>query len=478
MQFPRKGRAPADLLAELEALKGHDVLWAEGRVFAYIYDAGPVAMQLQKDAYSAYVVENGLDPTSFPSCFELEKRVIGMALDLQQGGPGAEGNFTSGGTESILLSIKTARDRARELRPHITRPNIVIPETGHSSFFKACAYFDVEAIRVPVDPVTYRAVPAEMEDAIDDQTILMVGSATSYAHGVVDPVEELGEIALRHDILLHVDSCVGGMYLPFAKELGADIPNFNLSVPGVTQLSMDFHKWGYAAKGASSILYKDGDMRRWQIWAWSGWTGYSVINPTVLSTKSGGPVAACWATLQHLGREGYLELVEKCQDASRTIIAAIDDMPALRVLGQPQTNLFSVASDTIDVFALADDMKAKGWYIQPQFGFSNSPANVHLSVGASNAPLVNEFVRDLGECEASLRERGVTGLREMPQEMAALFESGGDGNMLRTLGEATGVDPDNLPERMDTINNLLNQMPSPLRDKLLAEYVNRLYSND
>ena len=163
-------------------------------------------------------------------------------------------------------------------------------------------------------------------------------------------------------------------------------------------------------------------MRDYQTWSWSGWTGYSVINPTVLSTKSGGPAAACWATLQHLGREGYLELVGKCQEASAKILAGIRKMPALRVLGDPQTNLFSFTSDTIDVFALADDMKARGWYIQPQFGFSNSPANLHLSVGASNAPHVDEFLRDLGECEASLRERGVTGLREMPGDMAALFE--------------------------------------------------------
>ena len=477
MQFPQMGRSPEDILGELEALKGRDVPWAEGRVFAYIYDAGPVAIRLLKDAFSAFVVENGLDPTSFPSCLELEKRVIGMALDLQQGGPGSAGSFTSGGTESILLSIKTARDRARELYPHITKPNIVIPETGHSSFFKACAYFDVEAIRVPVDPDTFRAIPSAMEEVLNEQTILMVGSATSYAHGVVDPIEELGEIALRHNILLHVDACVGGMYLPFAKELGADIPDFNLSVPGVTQLSMDFHKWGYAAKGASSILYKDGDMRTWQTWAWSGWTGYSVINPTVLSTKSGGPVAACWATLQHLGREGYLELVEQCQDASKKIIAAVTDLPSLRVLGQPQTNLFSIASDTVDVFALADDMKIRGWYIQPQFGFSSSPANVHLSVGASNAPHVDEFIRDLGECEASLRERGVSGLREMPPEMAAMFENGAEADPLAVLGAATGIDPDNLPERMDGINNLLNQMPSPVRDKLLAEFVNRLYAS-
>jgi glutamate/tyrosine decarboxylase-like PLP-dependent enzyme len=433
-------------------------------------------MELLKDAYAALLVENGLDPTSFPSCLELERQVIGMALDLQHGGVGAGGNFTSGGTESILLSIKTARDRARDLFPHIVRPNIVIPETGHASFFKACHYFDVEAVRVPVDPATYCAVPADMEAAIDDQTILMVGSAPSYAHGSVDPIPELGEVCLRHEILLHVDACVGGMYLPFAKELGVDIPDFNLGVPGVTQLSMDFHKWGYAAKGASAILYRDAGMRDYQVWSWSGWTGYSVINPTVLSTKSGGPVAACWATLQHLGRKGYLELVNQCQQAAATIIAGIDEMPSLRVLGEPKTNLFSIASDTIDVFALADDMKARGWYIQPQFGFSNSPANLHLSVGASNAPHVGEFIRDLGESEADLRRRNVTGLREMPPEMAALFGAGG-GDLLGALGAATGVDPDNLPERMDGINNLLNQMPSPLRDKLLADFLNRLYAS-
>lgn len=476
MQFPQQGVAPAEILQQLEAFKDHDLPWAEGRVFAYIYDAGPVAMQLLKDAYSALLVENGLDPTSFPSCMELERQVIGMALDLQQGGAGAGGSFTSGGTESILLSIKTARDRARELLPHITQPNIVIAETGHASFFKACHYLGVEAVSVPVDPVTYRAIPADMEAAIDDRTILMVGSAPSYAHGSVDPIPELGEICLRRGILLHVDACVGGMYVPFAKELGFDLPDFNLSVPGVTQLSMDFHKWGYAAKGASAILYKDTSMRDYQVWSWSGWTGYSVVNPTVLSTKSGGPIAACWATLKHLGRDGYLDLVSRCQDAAAAIIDGIGNMPSLRVLGEPKTNLFSIASETIDVFALADDMKARGWYIQPQFGFSNSPANLHLSVGASNAPHVDDFIRDLGACEANHRARAESGPRDVLPDLAGLFADD-NSDLLGTLSAAAGIDPDNLPERMGTINNLLNGMPPPLRDKLLADFLNRLYAS-
>ncbi len=434
-------------------------------------------MNLVTDAYSLFLVENGLDPTSFPSCLELEKQVMGMAIDLHEGGSDARGSFTSGGTESILLSLKTARDRARELFPQVTRPNIVIPETGHAAFFKACAYFDIEPIRVAVDLETYRAIPADMEAAVNDETILMVGSAPSYAHGAIDPIEELGEIAARHEILLHVDSCVGGMYLPFAKELGADIPNFNLSVPGVTQLSMDFHKWGYAAKGASSILYKDGEMRKWQIFACSAWTGYSVINPTISSTKSGGPVAACWAILNHLGRDGYLALVEQCQEASGKIISAVNEMPSLRVLGDPKINLFALTSDTIDLFALAEDMKAKGWYIQPQFGYSNSPANLHLSVGASNAPHVDAFIRDLAECEQSLRERRLEGMRQLEPELAAFIGDADAAQIFAVLGESAGIDPDNLPERMDDINNLLNNMPAAVRDKLMIEFVNRLYAN-
>jgi glutamate/tyrosine decarboxylase-like PLP-dependent enzyme len=475
MKFPRNGRPSEELLSSLSSLKQGDVPWQEGRVFAYIYDAGPEAMGLIKEAFSLFLVENGLDPTSFPSCLELEKEVIGMAIDLVHGGPEARGSFTSGGTESILLSLKTARDRARDLYPHITRPQIVIAETGHPAFHKACAYFDLEAVRVPVDPETYQAVPSAMEAAVTDQTILMVGSAPSYAHGVVDPIEELGEIARRHDILLHADCCVGGMYLPFARELGYDIPAFDLSVPGVTQLSMDFHKWGYAAKGASSILYKHGEMRKYQIFACSGWTGYTVINPTVSSTKSGGPVAACWAILNHLGRDGYLAMVEQTQRASRKIIDAVNAMPALRVMGRPQANLFALTSDTIDVFALAEDMKGRGWYIQPQFGFSNSKANLHLSVGASNVPHVDEFIRDLGECEAQLREHNVAPLPGLPAELQAAVGNAQNGNIFDTLALATGKDFKDLPDRMDEINNLLNHLPAPVRDQLMVEFVNRLY---
>jgi glutamate/tyrosine decarboxylase-like PLP-dependent enzyme len=348
MAIPQQGRGHQEIMAQLETFKANDLPWVEGRVFSYIYDAGEEAMALLKDAYSLFMSENGLDPTSFPSCLELERDVIAMALDLVHAQPGAKGSFTSGGTESILLSVKTARDHARANRPNISQPELLLPETAHAAFYKACAYFKVTPVTVTVDPESFIAVPAAMEAAITANTIMMVGSAPSYAHGVIDPISELAAIAKHHGLLMHVDCCVGGMYLPFAKQLVYEIPPFDLSVDGVTQLSMDFHKWGYAAKGASAILYKDGNMRRHQIFSWSGWTGYTVINPTVMSTKGGGSVAACWAIMNHLGVDGYLDLVERSQAASTRIKQAISEIEGVKEDSDeaPYQTVFSHCHDT------------------------------------------------------------------------------------------------------------------------------------
>ena len=472
--FPKKGRDPKSIMTDLEAMKSDDVRWAEGRVFAYVYDAGPEAMKLLHDAYSSYLTENGLDPTSFPSCMELERDVIAMALDLHNAPEGAKGSFTSGGTESILLSVKTARDRARALRPSVTAPELLVCETTHPAFFKACAYFDVKPVVTKVDPESFEALPAAYGAAVTDQTIMMVGSAPSYAHGVVDPIAELGQVALKHDILFHVDCCVGGMYLPFARKAGADIPAFDLSTPGVTQLSMDFHKWGYAAKGASCILYADGEMRKHQIFAWSGWTGYTVINPTVMSTKSGGPIAGAWAILNHLGEEGYMRLVSQTQEASEKIRSAIQRIDGLKLLGAPQANLFCFTATDFDIFALSDAMKRKGWYIQPQLGFGPSPANLHLSVGASNAPHTDALIADLEEETERLRRSNDAAPRQMPEEVKALFALPAAELLDATAGVFGGEDGD-LPAEMREINNVMNAMPAKVRDDVLIEYFNRLY---
>lgn len=477
MAFPRRGRPPGEILADLRAHKRDDVPWEEGRVFAYIYDPGPEAQQLLKDAFGLYLMENGLDPTSFPSCLQLEKEVIGMAVDLVNGGPDATGTFTSGGTESILLSLKTTRDYYRHIRPGIAAPEVVLPTTAHPAFHKACQYFDLKAVTVAVDD-NFCAIPEAMEAAITPDTILLVGSAPSYAHGAIDPITELGEIALRRGLRLHVDACVGGMYLPFARELGYDIPAFDLSVPGVTQLSMDFHKWGYAVKGASCILYNDPAIRRHQIFSCASWTGYAVINPGVTSSKGGGPVAACWAILNYLGREGYLELVDAAQQASRKIVDAVERIEGLEIMGRGQTNMLALRATDFNIFPLADEMKRRGWYIQPQFGYANSAENMHLSVGYNNVRQVDAFVEDLAGATALVRaaqrdrERYV-----LPEELRELLVNSGP-DVLDQVGGLLGGDGRTLPTQMEEINNILNQLPAGTREKLLGEFVNRLYNPD
>ena len=477
MKFPQHGQSRDDILARLKARKSDDLNWEDGRVFAYIYDAGDEAEQLLKDAFSMYLMENGLDPTSFPSCMELEKDVIGMAVDLVNGGDDATGTFTSGGTESILLSLKTTRDYCREFKPEITEPEILMPTTAHPAFHKACAYFDLKAVMVDVDD-DFCAIPEKMEAAITPNTILMVGSAPSYAHGAIDPIRELGEIALRHELRFHVDCCVGGMYLPFAKELGYDIPDFDMSVPGVTQLSMDFHKWGYAAKGASCILYKDRDFRRYQIFSYANWTGYAVINPGVTSTKGGGPIAACWAILNFIGREGYLDLVQKSQEASQKIVTAVGEIDGLEMMGKAQINMLALRATDFNIFPLADEMKKRGWFIQPQFGFANSSENMHLSVGAHNAHQIEDFVSDLREVTEQVRaaQRGQEPF-VMPAELREFIVNSGP-EVMDQLSDVLGGDGSALPQKMEEINVMLNQLPADSREMLLGEFINRLYNPD
>ncbi|MEM1114492.1 MAG: aspartate aminotransferase family protein [Pseudomonadota bacterium] len=475
MEFPKTGQTPDAILSQLDALKTDDVPWAEGKVFAYVYDAGEEAKQLLKDAYNLYFIENGLDPTSFPSCMELEKDVIGMAVDLVNGSENATGTFTSGGTESILLSLKAARDYYREIKPGIKNPEVVMPVTAHPAFHKACAYFDLTAVTVEVDD-NFRAVPEAMEAAITENTIMLVGSAPSYAHGAIDPITELGQVALRHSLLLHVDCCVGGMYLPFAKKLGYDIPDFDMGVPGVTQLSMDFHKWGYAAKGASCILYNDRELRRHQIFSHAQWTGYAVINPGVTSTKSGGPVAACWAILNYLGEEGYMRLVDATQKATQKILDCVADIEGMEVMGDPKINMIALRATDFDIFPLGEDMKERGWFIQPQFGYANSGENMHLSVGYHNADRVDEFCSDLRELAAAQRaaQQGKE-VFELPEELSQFIQEAGH-TALDHMGDILGSDGSSLPGRMDEINQILNQLPAATREVLLGEFINRLYN--
>ena len=320
MMIPKSGRSRADVLAALESYRADDMPWRDGRTWAYVYDPGPEAEEVIKQAYTMYLTENGLDPTAFPSALRLENEVVAMAAAHLGGERDVVGNFTSGGTESIILAVKTARDCARERRPQIREPEIVLPATAHAAFHKAAHYLDVKPVSVPVDPTTFKADPAAMRGAItpEHDPARRLGGLLRARRRRPDPRARRAR-ARAASLLLHVDACMGGFLLPYFRRLGAPVPDFDFSVPGVTSISMDLHKYAFAAKGASTILYRDKELRRYQIYACANWTGYTIVNPTVQSTKSAGPLAAAWAVLNFIGDEGYLEIARQVLDATRRI---------------------------------------------------------------------------------------------------------------------------------------------------------------
>ncbi|MGM1058447.1 pyridoxal phosphate-dependent decarboxylase family protein [Saccharothrix sp. Mg75] len=465
--------SPESVLAELRALREGDLPTHGGRTLAYVYDSAvPGLDELAASAHALASSVNGLDPTAFPSLLRLENDVVRTAARLLGGTDATVGTVTSGGTESCLLAVVAARDA----RPDAREPSIVLPETAHAAFHKAAHYFGLRVVPVPVDPVTYRAVPSAMAAAIDDSTVLVVASAPSYAHGVLDPVAEIAGIASAAGVRCHVDACIGGWVLPFA----AGVEPFDLSVPGVTSLSVDLHKYAYAPKGTSVLLHASADLRRSQYFASAAWPGYTMLNPTTQSTRSGGPLAAAWAVLRHVGEDGYRSLAETALSSARTLREGVGKVDGLRVLGDPVSTLLAVTAtdDDFDVFTVADEMKARNWYVQPQFAFGASPANLHLTVTAANAGHEEELLTDLRDSVAAAVAAGP--VRVAPEVVAFIGSLDPDaltpeefGGLLAAAGMTGGA---GLPDRMAAVNTLLAAAPLRLRERLLVEFLGGLYS--
>jgi len=477
--LPPSGLPREQVLARLADYRAHDLAARGGRAFAYVYDADrPDVDALSHEVYASFLDVNGLDPTVFPSLLRLENEVVGIAAAHLGGGPATVGSFTSGGTESILLAVKAARDRARALRPEVRAPEVVLPVTAHAAFHKACHYLGLTPVLVDVDPATFRADVAAMRAAVTGSTVLLVASAASYAHGVVDPVAELGQLALERGLPLHVDACIGGWLLPYLSRLGVEVPAFDLSVPGVTSLSVDLHKYAYAPKGASVVLYADPALRLAQFYACADWTGYTMINATVQSTKSGGPLAAAWATLQAVGDDGYVELARTTLRARDRLVLGMDAVAGLRVLGAPEMALVALAGDEgVDVFEVCDEMAARGWYVQAQLGYRGLPASIHLTLTASSDAHVDALLADLAACVAQARtaEGGLD--PELRAVVAALDPDELPDDVLGTLLPLAGLEPGaGLPERMAGINALLEAMAPRLRERLLVAFLGLLFT--
>ena len=405
-RLPEHGRSHDDVIAELRAIASEeDALWETGKCSGTIYCGDHDHYAFMNEAFGLFAHVNALQRDMCPSQTRFEGEIIAMVLDLMHADGDAAGLVTSGGTASICHAVLAYRDHARSVRG-ITRPNLIRPETAHPAFDKACHLFGVELRRAPVDPETTLVRLDWVADNVDDDTVAIVGSAGNYGYGTIDPIAELGELALERGAGLHVDACLGGFILPFGQELGYDIPLFDFRIPAVTSISADTHKYGYAFKGTSTVLFRDKALRNAQYFFQTSWSGGKYCSPGMDGSRSGGLLAATWAAMVSLGREGYRRYARSIFETSAAMQDAVRSHPELRILGRPSF-LFSFTSDEFDVYHVNDFMRTRGW----RFNGQQYPNALHMAVTRPQTQrgVAGAFAADLADAVACAREQHAAG---------------------------------------------------------------------
>ena len=389
--MPKHGQAWPELKTEMINRGSGDAKWREGKTAVYVFNAGEDVARVQKEAYTLYMSENGLGPAAFPSLKQMEDEVIGMGLWLLHAPETGVGSITSGGTDSITMAIKAARDyhRSKHPSPAIQKLNIVAPFSAHPAFDKAAQMMDLELRRIACGP-NLLADPAAMSAAIDANTMMIVGSAPCFPYGLIDPIEALGQIAERENKWLHVDACVGGYIAPFVRMNGADIKPFDFEVNGVSSMSADLHKYGYCAKGASSVLFRSEDLMAHMIFDCDGWPGGRMITPTLSGTRPGGAISAAWAVMNYLGIEGYKSKQKMVTDARETIEEGVKAL-GFEILGTPQVGIVAFSHPTENVFAVYKQMYKRGWFTS----LTTEPRSLHLMLSPFHAEVTDIYLMDL-----------------------------------------------------------------------------------
>ena len=377
-----------ELQAQMDAYAGGDVAWREGKTAVYVFNAGPEVERVQKQAYVRFMSENGLGPAAFPSLKRMEDEVIGFALELLHAPPGAAGTITSGGTDSIAMAVKAARDFARKGRGLVGRLNVVVPRSAHPAFDKACAMMEIELRRVPV--TGFLADPAAMAAACDARTMMIVGSAPCFPYGLIDPIGELSKVAEARGLWLHVDACVGGFLAPFVRMNGADIAPFDFELPGVASMSADLHKYGYAAKGASTVLFRSAELQAHMVFDFKDWPGGRMVTPTLAGTRPGGAIAAAWAVMNFLGVAGYREKQAAVVRAREAIQAGVEAL-GFRVLGAPQLGLIAFTRDDVDPLKVWTKLRERGWFTS----VTTEPRGLHLMLSPFHETVTQTYLADL-----------------------------------------------------------------------------------
>ncbi len=405
VRLPREGTDAREVRRLMDEAAAGDADWLGGMATGTNYPAGDDVLEVARDAYLRFFSTNGLLPGTFPSLARFEREVIDYAAGLFHG-PQAVGSITSGGSESILMGVKSARDRARRLHPRIATPQMVVPESAHPAFTKAAHYFGLELAEVPLGP-DYQIDVERYRAAVHADTVLLVASAPSLTLGMVDPIADLAPLAAERDIGFHVDACVGGFFLPFVEKLGYAVPRFDFRVPGVTTISADLHKFGYAAKGASLIMSRDQDVFEHQPFRFGGGTRPDdwYVTPSMTGTRPGGAIAAAWAVMTYLGEAGYLDRTRRTLDYLHRWWAAIESIEGLEVMGTPVMSVFAVTSTTLDMFAIGKGMEERGWIV---YADSQPVPALRYMQSPGHEPYVDRYVADLRQVAEAVRRGELT----------------------------------------------------------------------
>ena len=405
-RLPKFGISENDIFENFKTLKSTEINWKKGKTFGAVYYPGEDYARVITKAYNLFMHENAFDPQLFESLLAMENEIvhqIGHLLSIEKE---VCGNLTSGGTESIFLALLSARDWSFKNK-NIKNPEVVLCSTAHPAFLKAMRFLKIKPILLPTESDLKLDIDA-FENAINENTILLVASAPCYPYGMMDPIQKLSDLAINNNLLLHVDACIGGFLLSFLKKLNYDIPPFDFSLEGVSSISVDLHKYAYAPKGSSVLLYKDSSLRKTQFSVYSNWEGGVYASTTFMGTKPGGIVASSWTALNHIGETGYLELTKKTMDATLIIKQFIENHKDLKLIGKPSMSLLAFDCEAINVYQLADQLNDRGWYI----GRLQNPAAIHLVVSQVHADGASkEFIKDVSEIISQLKKKSLkTGL--------------------------------------------------------------------
>lgn len=433
-RIPAHGRNRDDILTMMRELRDREeARWSDGFASGSVYHGDPDHVAFLSDVYALHSQTNPLHADLWPSITKFDGEIVRMTAAMLNGGDDVVGTVSSGGTESILLAMKAYRDRGHG--NGIERPAMVVADTAHAAFDKAAQYFGIEKITVP-PAADGRADVAATAAAITPSTVVIVGSAPNFPNGLIDPIEDLAALAADRGIGMHVDACLGGFVLPWAEKLGYAVPPFDFRVAGVTSMSADTHKYGYAAKGTSVVLYRGNELRHFQYYTTASWTGGLYYSPTFAGSRPGALIAQCWAAMVAMGEDGYLDAVRRIVETAAAVKAAVRGIPGLEVIGDP---LFDVAfrSDEVNIWGVLDEMSKHGWSLN---GLQH-PAAMHLCVTLrhTQAGVIDRFAADLAECVEYVREHPDAG-----HDMAPVYG-------MAQMTELTGAVEQGIAEYVDKL---------------------------